>query len=121
MRLVEFDGSSLTTNPTLGEAKYICFTQAEMSYAVIAATIPTARKMMLNFITYYNAGGFGSTAGSGGRTVGESFPMGSMKPGSGQRKDRSKDSRPEPAARESQEMIIKKEVTVEISDDTALR
>ena len=68
LRLASFDQADFATDPTLRESRYICWTQAEMSYAVIGATLPTARRLVLDLITFYNGGYFGSTAESGDRS-----------------------------------------------------
>lgn len=116
MRLGTFDSAALTKDPFLKEAAYICWTQAEMSYSIIAATIPTARKLLLNLITYYNAGGYGTSVDNG-RTIHESFPMKSLTKGtpkqrsgnSGKVKDGQHDG-----DNDSQEMIIRREITYEV-------
>ena len=118
MRLGSFNQAALSSNPTLREAKYISWTQAELSYAIISATIPTARKLVLNFITYYNGGTFGSTLSQSG-SQGNTIQMSTLK-ASGQRKSKAansgsaQESQQRPV-NDSQEMIIRKDVTVEVT------
>jgi hypothetical protein len=97
-----------------------------MSYAVIAATLPTARRLVLDLVTYYNHGRFEGTTMSG--TISESasrnrsnaFPMRSLK-SNGQRKSQLQSSRSQRDDRDddadSQEMIIRKDIDVEIRFD----
>ncbi|KAK3703659.1 hypothetical protein LTR37_014355 [Vermiconidia calcicola] len=129
-RLSSFNQSKFASNPTLYEAQYICWTQAELSYSIMAATIPTARKLVLNFITYYNGGGFGNTVAnsqSGTRDPSQSYQMKSFKKGSSAqphsmlgsghyRATAKAQDRADGIMRDSdsQEMIIKKEVTVDL-------
>ena len=126
IRLGSFDTPAFSTNPTLREASYICWTQTELSFAVIAATIPTARKLVLDLITYYNGGGFGSSTrlgtGAGG-TEGENYEMKSLQmlgsrnsKGLGHTGSVHASRAVRDADNDSQEMIIKKEVTVDVAD-----
>ncbi|KAK1058271.1 hypothetical protein LTR74_013557 [Friedmanniomyces endolithicus] len=48
MRLRTFDEAGFATDPLLQEATYISLTQAELSYSIIAATIPAARTLRRN-------------------------------------------------------------------------
>ena len=66
-RLSTFDNAGLTTNPTLLQAKYIAWTQTELDYSIIAATIPILRPFVKTLATNYGASvadGFGSELGS---------------------------------------------------------
>jgi hypothetical protein len=54
-RLASFDANGLTTNPTLLQAKYIAWTQTELAYSIIAATIPRLRPFIKNLSTNYGA------------------------------------------------------------------
>lgn len=139
LRLASFDAFSFSTNPTLAIASYVCWTQAELSYAIMAATIPTARKLMLSFITYYNGGGF-STIMSGGVfhtdsatiTPGPSkasrsvaYRLDFLPPAEGRSRAVGYSGAVERGGGDddtgSQEMIIRKETTVEVAvDETSL-
>ncbi|KAK5170960.1 uncharacterized protein LTR77_004104 [Saxophila tyrrhenica] len=66
LRLTSFKASSFKRDTTLSLAPYICYTQAELAFALMAATIPTARKLMLSFITYYNGRGYSDSVSGGG-------------------------------------------------------
>ena len=61
-RVATFDERGWNTDPMFHEDLFIVWTQAELSYSVIAATIPTLRPMMNNLNTHF--GGLGN--GSGG-------------------------------------------------------
>ncbi|KAK1813465.1 hypothetical protein LTR12_012113, partial [Friedmanniomyces endolithicus] len=54
-RLASFDKLGFTVDPTLLEASYVCWTQTEMNYSVISATIPTATKFVKELNTHYGA------------------------------------------------------------------
>ncbi|KAF2160582.1 hypothetical protein M409DRAFT_28968 [Zasmidium cellare ATCC 36951] len=63
-RLSSFDKAGFFTDPTLHEAVFVCWTQAEMNLSIIAATIPIAHKFLLSLVTNYG--------GAGGRNMSES-------------------------------------------------
>ncbi|KAK4903590.1 hypothetical protein LTR49_026799 [Elasticomyces elasticus] len=76
-RIQIFDRAGFATDPTLHEATYICLTQAELCFSIIAATIPIARTLVTELVTYYHAGLFDSSVyggGSRGYTY-QSYPM----------------------------------------------
>jgi hypothetical protein len=85
-RLVNFDAHGLTTNPTLLQAQYIAWTQTELAYSIIAATLPRLRPFIKNLSTNYGATlaneyGYGTgyaQEGSGDQTA--SFQMTSLRP-----------------------------------------
>ncbi|KAK5118769.1 hypothetical protein LTR85_007975 [Meristemomyces frigidus] len=127
LRLASFNQAALLTDFSLREAKYIAFTQAELSYSVISATFPTARRMMLNLTTFYNGGRFGETTASqslshsGSR--GDAYALkslrkrnsevgrsrtGTQRGGSGNEDDNDNDS---------QELIIRKDVVIEVNQE----
>ncbi|KAK0247046.1 hypothetical protein LTR35_017314 [Friedmanniomyces endolithicus] len=54
-RLASFDKLGFTVDPTLLEASYVCWTQTEMNYSVISATIPTATTFVKELNTHYGA------------------------------------------------------------------
>ena len=91
-RLRSFSQRDFKTDPTLHEATYIALTQAELSFSIVAATIPVARTLVTDLVTYYNAAGFGSSSGDGSRgTRSNTYQMKSLKSSSamkssGQRK-----------------------------------
>lgn len=67
-RLKTFNTAGLTTNPFLLQDKFIVWTQAELAYSVIAATIPSLRPFIKTLSTYYGtttAFGYGTGYGSG--------------------------------------------------------
>ena len=58
----------MTTNPTLLQDKFIVWTQTELGYSVMAATIPNLRPFVKSLATNYGtnpATGYGSGSGSG--------------------------------------------------------
>jgi hypothetical protein len=57
-RIWSFDSSAFKTNPTLGGATYIVFTQAELTYSLLASTFPSTRRFVVDLVTYYNNGQF---------------------------------------------------------------
>ncbi|KAF2166647.1 hypothetical protein M409DRAFT_23278 [Zasmidium cellare ATCC 36951] len=59
LRLRSFDQSGFHKDPTLREAKAICWTQVEMDYSIISATILILRPLVSNLVTHY--GGQGRT------------------------------------------------------------
>ncbi|KAK4497667.1 hypothetical protein PRZ48_010320 [Zasmidium cellare] len=63
-RLTSFNQAGFFTDPTLHEAVFVCWTQAEMNLSIIAATIPIAHKFLLSLVTNYG--------GAGGRNMSES-------------------------------------------------
>lgn len=62
-RLTSFDKTGFFTDPTLHEAVFVCWTQAEMNLSIIAATIPIAHKFLSSLVTNYG--------GAGGRNLSE--------------------------------------------------
>jgi hypothetical protein len=136
MRLASFDSDTVKADPTLKFARYTCWTQAELSYAIMAATIPTARKLMLNFITYYNTGGFStsmsisarggsrpSRPGLSSSAHGEAYQMSFLKSISNRKSEITYSGNAErgDGDNESEEMIIRKETTVHIDRDSISR
>jgi len=66
-RLKTFNREGLTTNPLLLQDKFIVWTQVELSYSIIAATVPSLRPFMKTLSTYYGtttASGYGTNYGS---------------------------------------------------------
>ncbi len=59
-RLATFDEAGLTTNPTLLQDLFVVWTQTELNYSLISATIPSLRPVMNNFNTQF--GGLGQTS-----------------------------------------------------------
>ena len=62
-RLLTFDKIGRSTNFTLLETVFIVWTQTELNYSLISATIPTLRPFVSNFNT--QLGGVGNTDGYG--------------------------------------------------------
>lgn len=54
-RLHTFDEAGLTVNPTLRETLFIVWSQAELDFSIVAATIPTLRRFVSGLATYYGA------------------------------------------------------------------
>ncbi|KAK1042870.1 hypothetical protein LTR74_018480 [Friedmanniomyces endolithicus] len=121
-RLKSFDKAGFKIDPKVHEATYVSLTQAELSYSIIAATIPVVRTLVTDLIMYCNGGGFGSTVSSDG-SRGDTYPMNSLKSsvqrkselgylGSAQNWAGCGDS-----DASSQELIIRKDTTVQISGE----
>lgn len=62
-RLSNFEGAGRSTNFTLLEGVFIVWTQTELNYSLISATIPTLRPFVSNLNT--QLGGVGQTGGYG--------------------------------------------------------
>jgi len=117
-RMQNFDKPGFATDPTLREATYICLTQAELSYSIIAATIPAARTLVTDLITYYNGGGFASTQ-SGDGSRGDTYQMRSLKSSAKRKSDHghwagSAQQQVEDDDADSQELIIRKDTTIQV-------
>ena len=54
-RIATFDEAGYTTNPTLDETPFIIWSQAELEFSIIAATLPTLRRFISGLATYYGA------------------------------------------------------------------
>lgn len=74
-RLESFDKAGFTVDATLREASYICWTQTELNYSIISATIIIGRQFVGVLVTNYGSGlGLsGSYTRSGGATHDASF------------------------------------------------
>ena len=118
LRLVSFDQADFATEPTLRESRYICWTQAEMSYAVIGATLPTTRRLVLDLITLYNGGYFGNTVSESGTRSGTyrvTKLTSRVKRNTELASTRTvQDAACDDGDNDSQEMIIRKDVTFEV-------
>jgi hypothetical protein len=88
-RLAGFNTVGLTTNPTLLQDKFIVWTQTELGYSVMAATIPSLRPFIKTLATNYGASpanGYGSGSGSGygigtdGDVQSGTYQMSSLRP-----------------------------------------
>ena len=64
-RLGTFDEHGYTTNPTLLEDLFMVWTQTELSYSLVSATIPTLRPVMNNLNTQFGGLGLNIDAGYG--------------------------------------------------------
>lgn len=78
-RMDTFDSAGYTTNPYIREASFIAWTQSELNYSLISATIPTFQSFLKNLNTGFGgigAGdgkyGYGYGSGSGSRARKES-------------------------------------------------
>jgi hypothetical protein len=67
-RLSTFSSVGLTTNPTFLQAEFIVWTQTELCYSIIAATIPSIRPLMRVLATNYGANVAEGTESSGVRS-----------------------------------------------------
>jgi len=118
-RLRTFDQAGFATDPLLQEATYICLTQAELSYSIIAATIPAARTLVTDLITYYNSGGMGSGASTTGSRA-NTYQMRTLKSKSSARRESehgylgNAQNQRDNGDADSQELIIRKEAAFQI-------
>lgn len=85
-RLASFDSTGLTTNPTFLQDKFIVWTQAELCYSLVAATIPSLRPFIQVLATNYGArpaNGYGSSYDTGtasGQIPSGNYELGSLRP-----------------------------------------
>ncbi|KAK0943336.1 hypothetical protein LTR29_005124 [Friedmanniomyces endolithicus] len=123
-RLRTFDQAGFATDPLLQEATYICLTQAELSYSIIDATIPAARTLVTDLITYYNSGGMGSAASTHG-SRGNTYQMRTLKSKSSGRRESehgylgNAQNQRDNGDADSQELIIRKEAATQIGREEA--
>ena len=124
MRLRTFDEAGFATDPLLQEATYISLTQAELSYSIIAATIPAARTLVTDLITYYNSGGMGSAASTSGSRS-NTYQMRTLKSKSSGRRESehgylgNAQNQRDNGDADSQELIIRKEAAFQIGREEA--
>jgi len=85
-RLKTFDKAGLTSNPTLLEASFVAWTQSELNYSIISATIPSFQNFLKNLNTQFgglgpdeSAYGYGSGSGSRAHKHTNSFQMSKMR------------------------------------------
>lgn len=143
-RLANFNSGGFTTNPTLLQAKFLAWTQTELSYSIMAATIPSLRSFIKSLATNYGSttvDGYGSTYGSGyanngaeGDMQSGSYQMHSFRPkgkgdeykyriwttkadNSGKSTEVNKTDTGSMASSESQRMIIQKNLVWEVVVD----
>lgn len=79
-RLESFDKAGFTVDATQREVSYICWTQTELNYSIISATIIIGRQFVGVLVTSYSSGHglSGSYTRSGGATHGASFQMSTL-------------------------------------------
>lgn len=66
-RLATYDPAGLVVDPTLREVLFVVWTQVEMHFSIIFATIPVLRPVVNNLNTSYSSlGPVGSSPGYGG-------------------------------------------------------
>lgn len=127
-RLATFNVAGLTTNPTILQAEYITWTQTELAYSIIAATIPRLRPFIKKLATNYGASpangyGAGHANETGGDQQSGSFQMLTLRPkGKGDEYNYRIWSGGVPrrnngASVDSQRMIIKKDLVWEVDPD----
>lgn len=73
-RIATFNSAGWTTDPTIREDLYIVWTQTELSYSIISATIPILRPFMQNLNSQF--GGMGKTSSGYGYGYGHSSQRG---------------------------------------------
>jgi hypothetical protein len=127
-RLATFNVAGLTTNPTILQAEYITWTQTELAYSIIAATIPRLRPFIKKLATNYGASpangyGAGHANETGDDQQSGSFQMLTLRPkGKGDEYNYRIWSGGVPrrnngASVDSQRMIIKKDLVWEVDPD----
>lgn len=88
-RLQTFDEAGWTTDPILLEASFIAWTQSELSYSLVSATIPSFQNLLKNLNTQFgglgpdqSAYGYGSGSGSrADKNTNNSFQMSKLRSG----------------------------------------
>lgn len=65
LRLATFNVSGFSTNPFLLEAEFICWTQSELNWSLIAATIPSFQSFLKNLNTGFGGLGLETSYGYG--------------------------------------------------------
>jgi hypothetical protein len=73
-RIATFDSAGWTTDPTIREDLFIVWTQTELVYSIISATIPILRPFMQNLNSQF--GGMGKTSSGYGSGYGHSSQRG---------------------------------------------
>lgn len=76
-RLAVFDEAGWTTNPFIDEAMFIAWSQGEVNYSLISATIPTFQNFLKNLNTQFGGLGDASAYGYGSGNDSRAFPKGS--------------------------------------------
>ena len=77
-RLATFNVAGLTTNPTILQAEYITWTQTELAYSIIAATIPRLRPFIKKLATNYGANPANGYGGGHANETGDEQQSGSL-------------------------------------------
>ncbi|KAK0281491.1 hypothetical protein LTS00_012495 [Friedmanniomyces endolithicus] len=114
----------LRNRPPTPEATYICLIQAELSYSIVAATIPAARTLVTDLITYYNSGGMDSAASTHG-SRGNTYQMRTLNSKSSGRRESehgylgNAQNQRDNGDADSQELIIRKEAAFQIGREEA--
>lgn len=80
-RLVSFNESGYTTNPFFKEEIFIIWTQTELTYSIVSATIPTLRAVMNSLNTSFGNFGPHTQSGYGYASGSETYRMSKMKSG----------------------------------------
>ncbi|KAH8602282.1 hypothetical protein B0O99DRAFT_648094 [Bisporella sp. PMI_857] len=142
-RLKTFNADGLTSNPTLLQDRFIVWTQAELCYSIMAAITPSLRPFIKSLATNYgtkSASGYGTAYGSSyGNITDDSMQPGSYQltsfrpkgkgdeykyrvwsksakePGTEQGGSSTRADNASVGSSESQRMIIKKDLTWEVS------
>ena len=81
-RIATFNTTGLTINPTLLEDRFIIWTQVELSYSLMSATIPVLRPVIKDLVTNYGVLGPehpARTYGSGQGSHAVSYEMSNMR------------------------------------------
>lgn len=137
-RLANFNTVGLTTNPTFLQDKFIVWTQTELGYSIMAATIPSLRPFIKTLATNYGAtpaNGYGSGYGSGtgngtdGDTQSSAYQMSNLRPkgkgdeykyriwSGGESSAANRADAASVGSSDSQRMIIKKDLIWEVAAD----
>lgn len=77
--MATFDGATLTTNPTLHLDYFIVWTQAEMYYSLMSATVPILRPFMKNLNALHGGLGLGGTTVGNSNTDSRSRSIGNYR------------------------------------------
>lgn len=80
-RIAKYDRAGLTTDPTFREVPFVIWTQVEMHFSLISATIPVLRPVILNLSTSYSSLGPKESPTSYANSAG-TYKLSTLKPAS---------------------------------------
>lgn len=118
MRLRSFDSSEFAADASLAGAEYIAWTQWKLTYSILASTLPSIQRSLLDLAPFYNNGYHMENEASKNRALpaSESFIMEAL---SSKAPATDHDDERDDCDDSSERMIITKETTYRASVDDA--